>query len=136
MVSVGDGALPEMRQVECDDEFWQAYDAFPRPDEYKGPWLDELTDLLTKDFHARFYVEIAAVVPLLLCFAISLSRRIDSFGVKIFCWNCCLINGAFAAYVTVRYVAWKFVFNFDDTCYYYMGEPQYGAGTNSFLQTS
>ncbi|KAH7706085.1 hypothetical protein AAVH_26697 [Aphelenchoides avenae] len=138
MVSVGDGAGSTLLKVECDDEFWKAYDAYPRPEEVKGPWLDEFKTLLTDDYHVRFFVEAAALVPLLLCFTISLSRRIDSFGVKIFCWNCCLVNGAFACFLAVRYVLLKFVHRIDDTCHYFDGQPIYGivSGVNAHVLTT
>ncbi|KAH7711986.1 hypothetical protein AAVH_20698 [Aphelenchoides avenae] len=132
-VGIGVGAMPDGK-VECDDEFWNAYNAAPHPEVPKDPWLDELTALLARDYHVRFYVEAAALAPLLLCFAISLSRRIDSFGVKIFCWNCCLVNGAFACYLAVRYVILKFVYKSDEMCYYYNGQPEYGYGITSFQQ--
>ncbi|KAH7711046.1 hypothetical protein AAVH_21685 [Aphelenchoides avenae] len=114
-----------LRQVACTDEFFAEYDeefsafASTTPD----PWLDVLSAFTTTRPLVRFIITLCPMSLLGICLLISFSKKIDSFGLKIFCWNCCFVNATLAIFLGVRYFLLDYYYKVNDICYYNNKRP-------------
>ncbi|KAH7702938.1 expansin B, partial [Aphelenchoides avenae] len=73
------------------------------------------------DPKARLFCQLGGIALLAVPLSISFSRKIDSFAMKIFCWNCCFVNGAFTLFLATRYLLLGFYYKAPDICCYDRG---------------
>ncbi|KAH7717725.1 hypothetical protein AAVH_14799 [Aphelenchoides avenae] len=51
-----------------------------------------LADVIYRSGLPRFLISSISVVPLLVCLVLSFNRKIESFPMRMFCWNCVFVN--------------------------------------------
>ncbi|KAH7707865.1 hypothetical protein AAVH_24901, partial [Aphelenchoides avenae] len=99
-----------MLNVPCTERFLKKYYAYSGSvPEDSNSWFTKFTEYVSGGYD---YVN---NVPLYRA-----RKKIDSFGMKIFCWNCFFVNAVLLVFLLVRYIMMEFVYRVSDVCFYYL----------------